>query len=83
MFGSTLTRISLLVLGAVLVWSIAARPSGAHGEKQVYTVRAYDTLWSIASSHYAGDARDAIYRIQERNGLHGTLVVPGQKLVLP
>jgi LysM repeat protein len=83
MFGSTLTRISLLVLATVLVWSIAARPSGAHGEKQVYTVRAYDTLWSIASSHYAGDARDAIYRIQERNGLHGTLVVPGQKLVLP
>jgi LysM repeat protein len=83
MFGKTLTRISLLVLGAVLVWSVVARPSGAHGQKQVYTVKPYDTLWSIASTHYAGDARDAIYRIQDRNHLRGALVVPGQKLVLP
>jgi len=83
MFGKTLARISLLVLGAVLVWSVVARPSGAHGQKQVYTVKPYDTLWSIASTHYAGDARDAIYRIQDRNHLRGALVVPGQKLVLP
>jgi LysM repeat protein len=73
----------VLVVGAVLVWSATARPTGAHGQKQVYTVRPYDTLWSIASTHYAGDVRDAIYRIQDRNGLDGTLVVPGQKIVLP
>jgi LysM repeat protein len=83
MFDRLPIRIALLVVGAVLVWSVVARPSGAHGQKEVYTVKAYDTLWSIASSHYAGDARDAIYRIQDRNGLHGTLLVPGQRLVLP
>jgi LysM repeat protein len=79
MFG----RICILVLAAVLVWSVVARPSGAHGQKQVYTVKPYDTLWSIATSQYGGDVRDAIYRIQDRNHLSGTLVRPGQKLVLP
>lgn len=79
MFG----RICILVLGAVLVWSVVARPSGAHGQKQVYTVKPYDTLWSIATSQYGGDVRDTIYRIQDRNHLSGTLVRPGQKLVLP
>jgi LysM repeat protein len=79
MFG----RILILVLGAVLVWSVVARPSGAHGQKQVYTVKPYDTLWSIATSHYGGDVRGAIYRIQDRNHLPGTTVRPGQKLVLP
>ncbi len=79
MFG----RILILVLGAVLVWSVVARPSGAHGQKQVYLVKPYDTLWSIATSHYGGDVRGAIYEIQDRNHLHGTTVRPGQKLVLP
>ncbi len=84
MFG----RILILALGAALVWSVVARPSGAHGQKQVYTVKPYDTLWSIATSHYAatccgGDVRDAIYRIQDRNHLAGATVRPGQRLVLP
>ena len=76
-------RILTLVGIAVLVWSAAARSSQAHGAKQVVTVKPYDTLWSIASSHYGGDPRGAIYRLEERNGLTGTVVQPGQKLVLP
>ncbi|TMM04671.1 MAG: LysM peptidoglycan-binding domain-containing protein, partial [Actinobacteria bacterium] len=53
------------------------------GHPQLYTVKRYDTLWSIASSHYSGDPRAAIYRLEERNALAGTVVQPGQKLVLP
>jgi LysM domain len=83
MFGRTLIRIAVLVAGAVLVWSAVARPSGAHGQKQVYTVRPYDTLWTIAAEHYSGDVRDAIYRIEDRNDLRTTVVVPGQRLILP
>ena len=83
MFGRTLIRITLLVAAAALVWSVAAGPTGAHGQKEIYTVRPYDTLWTIAAAHYAGDVRDAIYRIEERNRLRTTVVVPGQKLVLP
>lgn len=76
-------RIFLLVGLAVLIWSAYARPSGAHQPRQVYTVKTYDTLWSIASSHYSGDPREAIWQIQRRNGLKGTGVAPGQELVLP
>ena len=62
----------LLIAGlAVLVWSAVARSSQAHGAKQVVTVRPYDTLWSIAQRHYGGDVRDAIWRIERANHLHG------------
>jgi nucleoid-associated protein YgaU len=60
-----------------------ARSSNAHGAKQVVTVRAYETLWSIAQRHYAGDVRDAVWRIEKANHLQGADVHVGQKLVLP
>jgi hypothetical protein len=76
-------RVFLFVGMAVLIWSAYARPSAAHGAKRAYTVRTYDTLWSIATSHYRGDPRAAIWEIQRRNKLVGAEVRPGQKLVLP
>lgn len=76
-------RIALIVGMAVLVWSAVARSSDAHGAKQVITVRPYDTLWSIAQSHYGGDVRDAVWRIERANRLSGADVRPGEKLVLP
>jgi nucleoid-associated protein YgaU len=76
-------RILLIVGMAVLVWSVMARSSTAHGAKQVVTVRAYDTLWSIAEQHYGGDVRDAIWQIEKANRLPSADVRVGQKLVLP
>jgi nucleoid-associated protein YgaU len=76
-------RILILVGVAVLVWSVAARSTQAHGAKQVVTVRPSDTLWSIAQRHYAGDQRDAIWRIERANHLPGADVRAGQTLVLP
>ena len=76
-------RIFLIVGIAVLVWSVMARSSTAHGAKQVVTVRAYDTLWSIAEQHYGGDVRDAIWQIEKANHLQGADVRVGQTLVLP
>jgi nucleoid-associated protein YgaU len=76
-------KIVLIVATAVLVWSVVARPSEAHGDRTVYRVHAYDTLWTIASSHYGGDVRDAVYRIQRANHLHGSTVHAGERLVLP
>jgi nucleoid-associated protein YgaU len=47
-------------------------------------VRSGDTLWSIASSVAGdGDVRAVVDAIQELNGLDGTVLVPGQVLVLP
>ena len=72
-----------LVLAGLVVWAIAAHSSDGAGRRQLYTVKPYDTLWSIASSHYGGDPRAAIYRVEQRNGLAGAVVHPGQRLVLP
>lgn len=68
---------------AVVVWSVYARTSQAHGTKQVVTVRPTQTLWSIAQSHYGGDVRDAIWRIERANHLSGADIRAGQRLVLP
>lgn len=76
-------RVLLLVGIAVLVWSAAARSSQAHGRRQVVTVRPYQTLWSIAESHYGGDVRGAVWRIERANHLSGAEVRAGQRLVLP
>ncbi len=79
MFG----RILILVGVAVLVWSAAARSSQAHGPRQVVTVKPYETLWSIAAGHYAGDPRSAVWRIEQANHLQGADIRVGQRLVLP
>ena len=67
----------------VLLWTMVARPSGAHGDRTVYRVQAYDTLWTIASSHYGGDVRKAIWEIQQANDLSDAEIHPGEALVLP
>jgi LysM repeat protein len=71
------------ILAALVIWAVAAHSSNGAARTRVYTVKPYDTLWSIAVSHYRGDPRSAIYRLAERNELAGDVVRPGQKLVLP
>jgi hypothetical protein len=65
------------------VWTVAARPLGAHGERTLYRVQPYDTLWTIASSHYEGDVREAIWRIERTNDLADATIRPGEVIVLP
>jgi nucleoid-associated protein YgaU len=76
-------KIALIAGIALLVWSAAARPSGAHGRKEIYRVKAYDTLWTIASAHYAGDTSSAVWQIEHANHLGSTTISPGELLVLP
>jgi hypothetical protein len=68
---------------ALVVWVTVAGPSDAGHERVVYRVHAYDTLWTIASTHYAGDVRESVWRIQQANDLDGATIRPGQRLVLP
>jgi LysM repeat protein len=79
MFGKVL----LIAALAVIAWAFVAQASQGAGPTIRYTVKPGDTLWSIAASRYAGDPRDAIYRIAQRNHLAGSVIVPGQRLVLP
>jgi len=77
--------VKLLVLAglALVLWSVVPHQSGAHGDKTLYRVRAYDTLWTIASGHYGGDVREAIWQIQQANHLDDPTIRPGEMLVLP
>jgi nucleoid-associated protein YgaU len=76
-------KIIVLAVSALVLWSVVARPSGAHGHKVTYRVQAYDTLWTIAVGHYGGDVRDAVWQIQNANHLADAAIRPGQMLVLP
>jgi LysM repeat protein len=76
-------RLALLLLAVSLLVGVVARPSGGAGKPTGYVVKPTDTLWSIAAAHYAGDPRQGIWELQNRNHLNGTTLVPGQHLVLP
>jgi len=78
MFARTL----LLVAMTVFLWATFARSSDASEPEQRYVVQPADTLWSIAATRY-GDPREGVYDLRRRNGLAGTMIVPGQVLVLP
>jgi nucleoid-associated protein YgaU len=79
MFARVVVIVALLTLA--VAWG--ARQSDGAGHRQTYVVRTGDTLWAIAAAHYAGDPREGVYRLEQRNHLGGALVRPGQRLVLP
>jgi nucleoid-associated protein YgaU len=84
--------VAALVVGggvALGVWVGPLVTSGAGDDLRLagvssVAVRPGDTLWSVAAS-VAGeeDVRAVVDRIQELNGLPGTVLVPGQVLLLP
>jgi hypothetical protein len=79
MFGKVFVLAGL----ALVAWSVGARPLGAHGDKTFYRVQPHDTLWTIAASHYGGDVRAAIWRIEQANDLADATIRPGETIVLP
>ncbi|HKP18706.1 MAG TPA: LysM peptidoglycan-binding domain-containing protein [Gaiellaceae bacterium] len=79
MFARIAVIVGLLTIGV----AFSARTSHSAGPQQSYVVRGGDTLWTIAASHYAGDPREGVWRLQDRNHLAGTVLRPGQRLVLP
>ena len=78
MFG----KLIMIALVAVVAFSVVRSSHGA-GREQRYVVEPTDTLWSIASSHYAGDPREGVWKLRQRNHLAGTTLRLGQTLVLP
>ncbi len=79
MFG----RIVIVVLVAAVLWAVLARDTGAGPHARYHTVRQGETLWAIAAESYAGDPREGVWKLQARNELAGTTIVPGQRLLLP
>ena len=61
----------VLVLAALAV-GLAARSSHGAGPERTYVVKPTDTLWSIAARSYAGDVREGVWKLQQRNHLART-----------
>ncbi len=76
-------RMLIITAVAVIAWAVIARGSSATAPERVYVVKPADTLWTIAGARYGGDPRAAVWKIRHRNELAGTLIRPGQRLVLP
>jgi nucleoid-associated protein YgaU len=79
MFGKL---IIVLVLAALAV-GLAARSSHGAGPERTYVVKPTDTLWSIAARTYAGDVREGVWKLEQRNHLGSATITPGQVLRLP
>lgn len=77
-------RILLIALLATFLgWSLLTRTVDGAGRAQSYVVQPGDTLWSIAAARYAGDTREGIWKLQQRNHLADATITPGERLVLP
>ena len=79
MFGKL---VIVLVLAALAV-GLAARSSHGAGPERSYVVKPTDTLWSIAARSYAGDVREGVWKLEQRNHLASSTLTPGQVLLLP
>lgn len=76
-------RIIIISVLVVSLWAVFARDSSATGPERSYRVQPGDTLWSIAAATYAGDPREGVWKLEQRNRLPGTTIAPGQVLRLP
>jgi LysM repeat protein len=79
MFG----KFAIVLCVAALAVGLAARGSNGAGPKRTYVVKAGDTLWTVAEHAYAGDPREGVWKLEQRNHLGSATIVPGEKLVLP
>lgn len=76
-------QLLVILTSAALVVGMAAHSSHGAGPERTYVVKPTDTLWTIAEHSYSGDVREGVWKLQERNHLRSTVLVPGEKLVLP
>lgn len=76
-------KLLVVAVLAALAVGLVARSSHGAGPQRAYVVRPADTLWAIAVRTYAGDPRQGVWELEQRNHLRSDTLVPGQKLILP
>jgi hypothetical protein len=83
--------VALLTVVVVIVVLLLARGVGAStgdtapDEFISHQVAAGDTLWDIAARYAepGDDIRKAVFTIRRANHLSGSIIVPGQELLIP
>jgi LysM repeat protein len=78
MFG----KLFIVIVLAALAVGLAARSSHGAGPERTYVVQPADTLWTIAAKTYPGDTREGVWKLEQRNHLSSSTLVPGQHLVI-
>lgn len=92
--GITIMRYAAAVLFIVLVsagfmimgtGASERTPAEPAPAESVVFVAAGETLWEIAAANKAEgmDTRRAVYEIKKRNGLEGSVIQTGQRLIIP
>lgn len=89
--GAALLAAALVVAALCLASALsdgvrasAAAQALASSPRETVVVRSGDTLWGIAEGHADGlGVRDVVEWISRENGLDGSALVPGQRLVVP
>ena len=76
-------KVLLIAALALIAWAVAGPGFPRRGAGAAVHGQAGRHALVDRRRHYAGDPRDAIYRIDRRNHLGRSLIVPGQRLVLP
>ena len=79
MFG----KFVIVLAAAALAVGLAARSSHGAGPERLYVVKPTDTLWSIATRTYAGDVREGVWKLEQRNHLRSATLTPGEVLLIP
>jgi nucleoid-associated protein YgaU len=79
-----LTTVAVVVV-LLLANAVGAFSGGDPSTGTSHAVAAGETLWDIATSHTAAgnDVRRTVFDIQKANGLDGSLIIPGQLLLIP
>jgi LysM repeat protein len=72
----------VLLLSALAV-GVVVRSSHGAGPEQTVVVKPTDTLWTIAARSYAGDVREGVWKLEQRNHLTSATIYPGEVLVVP
>ena len=79
MFGKFL----LILIVATIAVGLVAHSSHGAGPERTYVVKPADTLWGIAARSYAGDVREGVWKLEQRNHLASATIRPGQHLFVP